>query len=186
MFDGELCLNLFQRALVDRHARFREHGRVENLLRRRLRSETVRRSAREQPRDEVGAIARQLEQRLVHQLQLQVASTDVHDERDRRLHGRDVSKILLGADADVRTAARHVADQIRDDVLETQFVRQQVLGTEAASRFRKFGDKRPEFLVRQVRRDGARRNGRRPQADGRGHRRDEHHDAGASGSQHGA
>ena len=58
---------------------------VEDLGRRSIARSARRARPREQPRHELGAVRRQLEQRLVQQVQIQIAAPDVDDERHRRL-----------------------------------------------------------------------------------------------------
>ena len=79
---------------------------------------------REQPRHEIDAIGRQLEQRLVEQVQVPVLLPDVDDERHRRLDARDVAEVLLRADADVDAAA---GAQLPDRVRDQNLIRDQLL-----------------------------------------------------------
>ncbi len=114
------------------------------------------RGLREEARDELGAVGRQLEERLVHQVELQVPAADVHDERDRRLEGGDVGEVLFGPDADVRAAARDGLEQIGDDELQPRLVRQEVVGPECSPELGEVGGQRPEFLIGEARRQAAR------------------------------
>ena len=114
---------------------------------------------REQREDEVGAIRGQLEERLVHQVQLQVAAPDVDDEDDLRLERGDVREVLLGPDAEVDALDLRAAGELRDDVLEVNLVRKKIVGAELAVGFGEVGDERPVVavgeLLRQRRRAGA-------------------------------
>ena len=89
----------------------------EQLLCRRPGAEPFRAPPREQPRDEVRAIAGALEQRLVEQVQPPVPGPDVDDERHRGPEPGDEAEVLLGADADVDAAHRperlHRVDVLR-------------------------------------------------------------------------
>ena len=86
------------------------------------------------------AIGGKLEERLVHQVQIEVAAADVHDERQRGLQRGDVREVLFRADAHVhaiRLRLRGRRDEVRDDVLQPAFVRQQVVGLRTCPRARK-------------------------------------------------
>ena len=111
--------------------------------------------SREEARDEVGAIGRQLEERLVHQVQLQVAAADVDDERDRRLEGRDVGEVLFGADADVGAAPRRrsCSRSGMTNCSRDSFDRR-LSDRKRAARLGQVGDERPEFLIGEARRAG--------------------------------
>ena len=59
---------------------------------------------REEAAEEVGAVRRHLEERLVHQLRVQIAPPHVGDEHHLRPERDDVVEVLLGADAEVHAA----------------------------------------------------------------------------------
>lgn len=61
---------------------------------------------REEARDEFRAVGGELEEGFVHQLQLQVASANVDDERHARPHRGDIGEVLLRADAQVHASRR--------------------------------------------------------------------------------
>ena len=100
--------------------RFNGRHRVEGgkeIRRRGVLGEVRRLRPREQQRHEFGAIGRQLEQRLVHQMQIAVAAPDVHDERDARLERGDVGEVLLGPDAEIDAARTDPRNELGNDRL---------------------------------------------------------------------
>ena len=125
-------------------------------------------------------VSRQFEDRLVHQLQVQIAAPHVDDERHRWLHGSDVGEVLLGSNADVNAAGRRDLEELRNHVLHPHFVRQQVIGAEEAVGFRKLGDEIPEFCIAQAigdrRTPGFSRGWRRRRCGYRGRRRSRRRD----------
>ena len=64
----------------------------------------------------------------------QVVAPDVDDERDRRSECRDIRKILVGSDADVRSAFQRGA-QRGNDVQVRFLIRNQVVGIKIAAGF---------------------------------------------------
>ena len=99
--DGdELIANRRQRLGGKPIVRLDAGKRVEDLGGRRFRREPGGAPPRQQARHEVGAIRRQLEQRLVHQVQIDVAPPEVEDEREPRPQRRNIGEVLLGADAE--------------------------------------------------------------------------------------
>ena len=68
---------------------------------RRLTAQPARALQREKSGYEFGAVSRELEQRLVHQVQVQIAAAHVDDERHRRPDGGDIGEVLFGADAEI-------------------------------------------------------------------------------------
>ena len=142
-------------AAVERVARLDLLVRRENLVDRRRGGQPGRPRAAEEARDELGPIGRELEERLVHQVQVEVAAPDVHDERHRRLQRGDVGEVLFGADAHVGAIGPGFCgfgDKVGDDVLEPALVRQQVVGLKRAGALGEFGDDAPVLLVGQPRR----------------------------------
>ncbi len=103
----------------------------------------------EQQRDEVGAVGRQLEQRLVHQVHVQVAAPDVGDEHHLRLERRDVREVLLRPHAQIHAALPAAGQQVRNHPLQPDLVRDQVVGSEDAVRLGRVLAEPPEFLVGQ-------------------------------------
>ena len=163
-------------AAVERVARLDFLVRREDLVDRRRGGQPGRPRTAEEARDELGAIGRELEERLVHQVQVEVPAPDVHDERHRRLQRGDVGEVLLGADAHVDAIGsgfRDLRDQVGDDVLEPPLVRQQVVGLKRAGALGELRHDAPVLLVGQPRRrrsaarigrDAATTNARMPSA----------------------
>ena len=122
---------------------------VEDLIGRGRGTQTGRARPREHARHELGAIRRHLEERLVGEVEIEIAAAQVDDERDRRAHGGDVGEVLLGADADVGAPRHGGLRERRQNGLEADFVRDQVLRMEHAARLREGRDQRAEFLIAQ-------------------------------------
>ena len=122
----------FQIDVVERFALLDVRKRGENLLRRGKRVESRRPPHGKQLRHEIGAIGGQLEQRLVHEVQIQVAPPDVDDERQLRLERGDVVEVLLRTHADVHAGGYRALHQIRQDVGKSELVREQIVGSEIA------------------------------------------------------
>src|SRR5918998_987712 len=94
--------------------------------------------AREQPRHEVGAIRRHLEERLVQEMEVPVLTPDVDDEGHRGTEACDVAEVLLGTDADVDAAGRTKPPDVLDEV---GLVRDEVVGdVKRPGRFRQVLD----------------------------------------------
>ncbi len=125
------------------------HGR-EDLIRGRFGSEPLGALSRKQPEDEVHPVGGQLEERLVHQVQLEIASPDVDDEHHLRLEGGDVGEVLLGTDAEVDAIDLRTANELGDHVLKEDLVRQEVVGSELAIGFRQLGDEGPVVAVGEL------------------------------------
>ena len=122
--------------------------------------QSLRTFSREQPENEIGAVRRQFEERLVHQVQLQVAAADVDDERHPRLERRDIGEVLLGTHSEVDALGLRRAEELGDHRLEEELVRQQVVGSELAVRLGELHDHVPELGVRE-----RIRKGQHPRAD---------------------
>ena len=84
-----------------------------------------------------------------------VLAPDVYDERDARTQRCDVGEILVRPDAEVDAALLHDLQEVGDDRLIPDFVRQQVVGLKEAVLLREFLAEVPEFLVSQLRRQRA-------------------------------
>jgi hypothetical protein len=162
-----------QEAIADERrggvARLRRRPRrgeaLEDVGGARRRAEPGGPRTREQARDEVGAVGRDLEERLVEEVEVPVVAADVHDERRRRPEPGDVGEVLFGADADVDAAARPDPPRVLGDarLVRHEIVRQR----ERAVRLRQRLDERPELGVAHRRRQRGRvaRRGRQ-QHDG--------------------
>ena len=118
---------------------------------RRRRRQPVRSFPREEPGEEVRPVAGHLEQRFVEQLLMQIAATDVEDDRQRRLEGQDVRVILLGPDAEVDAARLRGRDEGGDDDLIPALVREEVVRLKLPVRLGDHLGQVPELLVRQRR-----------------------------------
>ncbi len=151
---GEVILDRPEVFLVDRLGTglcCRIPVRLDELARGGLRRKPRRTRLREQARDELRAVGRQLEQRLVHQLQVQIAAADVDDEGHPRLERGDVGEILFGADAEEHAmTAPRVCDR-RNDVAIEQLIGDEVVGRKKAVVLGKFLGQPPEVFVRQRR-----------------------------------
>ena len=79
----------------------------------------------EETEQKFGPIARQVEDRFVHQVLDNGGAANIHDERDPRLERGDVGEILVGADADIDAARNRPRLQFRDDLLVGALVRDQ-------------------------------------------------------------
>src|SRR4051812_22660244 len=102
----------------------------------------------------------------------QILPANVEDERDLRLQRDDVREILVGADAQIRSAGTRRTEQRWDDPLKSRLVRDEIVGLERSTRFGKIGDELPERAVTELRGNIRRRNRRRT----RGLRRDDRTD----------
>ncbi len=123
--------------------------RAEDLGRRGCRAQPGRSRPREEPRNELRPIRRQLEERLVQQVEIEIAATDVDDEGHGGTQSGDVGKVLFGADAHIRTARYGALHERRHDRLEPGFVRDQVFGVERAVRLGEIRHEFPEGLIGQ-------------------------------------
>ncbi len=92
--------------------------------------ETRRLWPREQTGKKFAPIRRQFQERLVHQVHVQVAAPDVGDERQPRRERDDVGEILVGPHAQIRAARRYGRHQIGQHRLERVFVGHEVVGIE--------------------------------------------------------
>ena len=151
MLLGEVVLDRANVLLVHRLVRRRFLERGEQIGGARRRREVFRPRPREEPRHEVGARLGQLDDRLVHQMRVQVAAPDVDDERHPRLERHDVREVLIGRDAEVDAAALHLP-QRRHDMLKRTLVRHEVVRLKCAVRLGKILDELPELLVGEPRR----------------------------------
>ena len=89
---------------VQRLGRVLLRDRGEDLGDRGVGGQPFRPLPREQPRHELGPVGRHLEQRLVDQMQRQVAAPDVEDERHPRPQRDHVGEVLLRPDAEIDAA----------------------------------------------------------------------------------
>ncbi len=126
--------------------------RREDLRGRRVRREPGRTFARQQARHEVGAIGGELEQGFVHQVQIDVAAADVQNERHLRTQRGDVREVLFWSDAEIHTARPDGPHQLREDPLESNLVRHEVVRSEIAVRLGQIGHEFPERLIAEPRR----------------------------------
>ena len=125
---GQVVLDPLQVVLVHRlGAGDHVPERVGDLGDRALLRQAGRALLVEQQFDEVGPVVRQLEDRLVHQVHAQVAAAHVGDEHHLRLEGGDVGEVLLGPDAEVHAALPGAGQQLRNDPLQIDLVRYQVV-----------------------------------------------------------
>jgi hypothetical protein len=86
----------FAERLVEHRPRgLRLRERLKDLIRGRSRGEALRSLARKQPREKAHAIRRQLHQRLVHEVHVEVAAPDVGNEDDRGFERRDIGEVLV-------------------------------------------------------------------------------------------
>ena len=115
-------------------ARRRARDGVEDFGRRRRGSEARWTRAREETRHELGAIRREFEERLVRQMQIEVAAANVHDERHGGPGRGDVRVVLFGSDADIGAARHRDLKQRGNDRLKFRFVRDQILGMKRSVR----------------------------------------------------
>ncbi|MBK7596952.1 MAG: hypothetical protein IPJ11_17515 [Gemmatimonadetes bacterium] len=112
---------------------------------------------------------------------LEVPAPNVDDEGDAWTQGHQIGEVLVGTDAEVRTAGAQAVEQAGNDMLEGEFVGDEVVPSEVAPRLGHAGDQRPEVGVADPLGDGAsvqdteqrrsRESGRRRQhGDDEGHR----------------
>lgn len=116
----------------------------EEVFGERARLEAFRTRPGEEPREEVGAIFRQLEERLVHQVLHRVLPSDIDDEGDPRPERGDIGEVLLGSDTQENPARGDGLLESREDLLEVQLVRDVVLVFEIPVRFREIDGELPE------------------------------------------
>src|SRR5215467_7535429 len=83
-----------------------------------------------------------------------VAASNVDNEDHLRFYSNDVGEILLGSDSHVDTARFRGLDQIGDDVLEVQLIREQVVRSKGSILFRNFDGHAPEDKVGKSLRNG--------------------------------
>ena len=118
----------------------------------RCRGVEVRRPRlREQQRDEIRAILRELEHGFEHQVLHHRLAADVHDEGHGGTDRGDVRQVLLGTDAEVDAARDASLAQHREDPSHFQLIGREVVGD--AKETARLGDVRhqaPEFRVAQA------------------------------------
>src|SRR5262245_59535421 len=79
-----------------------------------------------------------------------VLPPDIEDERDLRLKRRDVGEVLLGTNSKVDAAWLSVIGEIRQHILNSHLVRNEIIGNERAAGFGEFGDEFPERLIAEL------------------------------------
>src|SRR6185295_10717760 len=104
MFGGERRNDRVAVRAKRRVAATRAVGRVEDLLDRRLRGDSLPHRTRKEPLDELRTRWGQLEQRFEHQVLHRVLPSDVEDDREPGAQIGDVREALLRPDADVHAA----------------------------------------------------------------------------------
>jgi hypothetical protein len=82
-------------------------------------------------------------------MHIEVPVPDVDDDRHRRFERRDVGEILFRAKAKVNASLPCRFQEVRDDVLESGFIGQKVIGTENAINLGGVPGQAPELPVRQ-------------------------------------
>ena len=137
--------------------RRREERAVHEDARARGLNRIRRRLAAEESHDERFAAGAHFEERLIEKMQMQVAAADVDDERHARPHGRDVTEILLGSDAQINAARFGEFRQRGRSRRDRRFVGEQVVGrtgvrSEVAVGFGQLLRERPELAIGQRRR----------------------------------
>src|SRR2546426_12331688 len=88
-------------------------------------------------------------------MEVEVAAPHVDDERHRRLERGDVREVLFWTDADVRASGHRDPREFRNDLLKLLLVRDQVAGPTGSARLGQIVDELPEFLIGELRRQGA-------------------------------
>jgi len=111
--------------------------RLLHLVRAGLRRHGRRPLLREEARHELRAVRRQLEERLVHQLRVQVAATDVVMNTIFGFIAAMYVKFCSGPTPRYTPRLRAV-QQICQDVLKPDLVREQVVRPELTARLRQF------------------------------------------------
>ena len=105
--------------------------------------------AREQPRDELRSIRRELEQCLVQEMQAPVLQPHVHDDGHGGTDLGDVAEVLFRPDPDVHASPR---SKRAHDLGVLDFVGHDIVRVgERARRLGQVGDQLPELLVGQLR-----------------------------------
>jgi hypothetical protein len=145
------------RQLRQRLGSWSDFERVGERVRGRIRPDLAGARAREQTRQELGAVRRHLDQRLVQEMEQHVVAPDVDDEGNRRFERRDVGEVLFGSHAQVRTRPRRLL-QLGNDLLKRGLVRDQVVVAERPAGFRRARNQAPELFIGQAR-------GERPRGD---------------------
>src|SRR5262249_1328538 len=98
-------------------------------------------------RNKLRPIFGQLKERLIQQLDIEIAMTDVDDDGHCRFEGRHVGKVLLRSDTQINSAMLCCLYELRNDVLEAGFIGQQIVGTEEPVFFRGIFGQAPELFV---------------------------------------
>ncbi len=107
--DGEeRSTTLFMFSSIELPVRASSHIRREQRVRRVIDAETFRLFPREEPRQKVGAVGGQFQERLVHQVLDHVLPADVDDECNARLKSRNIGEVLIGSDAKIDAAWRPI------------------------------------------------------------------------------
>src|SRR5689334_21761887 len=83
---------------------------------------------------------RLLEKRFEQEVQQQVVSTDINDERGRRLNAGDVRKILIRPDPDVGAASNTTFVEFGEHFEVRPFVGNEIVGVEITTLLRERGD----------------------------------------------
>ena len=101
-------------------------------------------------RQEIRAIGRQLEERLVQQVDVQIAAPDVGDERSLRARRENVREVLIRTDTEIHAARPDRGRQLGNDRLEPVLVRNEIVGVEIAVGLGEPLDELPELRVREI------------------------------------
>ena len=127
--------------------------RREDVERRGRRGQAVGPCLREETRDEIRAIRGQLEERLVHQLQSRLPRRMSMMNTIDGFSAAMYVKFCSGPTPMYDAAGPRRLEEVRNDPLHAELVRQQVVGAECAVRLGRIRAEFPEFLI--VRRAGA-------------------------------
>src|SRR5262245_25683510 len=123
----EMILDRFQIGVEEVLARFGFQIRSEDLFCAGLRIQTVRPTSGEETRNKLGTIGRELEEGLIHQVYVEISVPDIDNEHHGRLQRGYISEVLLRTDTHVDASLPGPLQEIRNDVLEIEFVREKVI-----------------------------------------------------------
>src|SRR5215471_9099661 len=141
-----MVFDRLQISSIEFRIRRRSAESLEQSARRRVLGQACRRLAGKQSRQEIGAIGRHLENRLIHEVFDHVVTPDVEYERNLRLQSRNVGEVLLRTDSEIDTTWPSILFQARYDVLKLLFIRH-VFEAKLAAIFREI---RNQFPIRVI------------------------------------
>src|SRR5262249_21806179 len=132
MFGFQMALDRFQISVKQVLTWFGLQRCLEELARRGRCVKTLRLFPGKQTGNKLGAILREFENRFVHELDIEVAVSNVDNESHGWFQRRDICEVLLRPDSHVYASLLRCSKKLRNDILKVEFVRKEIIGTKSA------------------------------------------------------